>query len=212
MRHGVQVLGPGSRSVIWVQGCHFACPGCIVPESWDVLGGSAHTVPELVAWALGCEDLDGLTLSGGEPFLQAAALCQLIDCVRAQRETGIVCYTGYKYEFLARSGTEEQKDLLRRIDLLIDGPYIQSLQASLLWRGSSNQRLICLSDRYAGEVRSSPDVSAGMQVFVDADGSFQPVGVPPEPGWRQTFKARLSEKGLTWEGDRPPAAETKIAE
>jgi anaerobic ribonucleoside-triphosphate reductase activating protein len=79
---------------------------------------------------------------------QAQALIQLIDSVRTSSDLGVVCYTGYSWEYIRDRGTDEQKDFLTRIDLLIDGPYVQSLHAPLLWRGSSNQRLLPLSNRY----------------------------------------------------------------
>ena len=122
----VQVLGSYRRAVIWVQGCAFACKGCIVPESWDSNGGETRTVDELTAWVLAQPDIEGITLSGGEPMLQASILVALIDRLREQRDLGVVCYTGDRLERLQAYGTIAQRELLQRLDLLIDGIYIEA--------------------------------------------------------------------------------------
>lgn len=70
----VRVLGPYQRAVIWVQSCEWPCPGCIVPESWPVGAGETFPIEELVRWILAQLDIEGITLSGGEPLLQAPAL------------------------------------------------------------------------------------------------------------------------------------------
>src|SRR5690606_38477306 len=103
------VLGPGIRAAIWVQGCPFGCPGCIVPESWPEDGGEELAVSELADWLSGIEGIEGLTISGGEPMRQPAALCELIDSVRAGRELGVMCYSGYRHEDLLHRGSEWQR-------------------------------------------------------------------------------------------------------
>lgn len=168
------MLGPGTRAVLWVQGCTLACPGCVVPESWPA-GGQATPVAQLVDW-LAALPVEGLTLTGGEPMQQAPALTRLVDETRARRDLGVVLYTGYRYEDLRRH------PLLERVDLLIDGPYRRDLHADLRWRGSSNQRLVHLTDRYP---RDLPDRSAGLEFRFDRDGRFTFAGVPPWPGYRE---------------------------
>ncbi|MCW3052632.1 MAG: hypothetical protein JWN14_1802, partial [Chthonomonadales bacterium] len=167
----VTVLGPGSRAVIWVQGCPFACRNCIVPESWEAEGGEQISVAELASWVLEQPEIEGLTLSGGEPMAQAAALTQLIRQVVAQRDLSVVCYTGYTHEHLCGHGTPDQQRFLQHIDLLIDGVYLEQRHADLLWRGSANQRLICLSERYRELVATQTaktDRSAGIEFFMDS--------------------------------------------
>src|SRR5690606_3695147 len=119
------VLGPGIRAVIWVQGCPFGCPGCIVPESWPADGGETVTTDEMTDWLLGLPGIEGLTLSGGEPMQQPEALSELIDGVRAVRDIGVMCYSGYRHEDLLHRGSAAQRALLAQVDLLIDGPYIR---------------------------------------------------------------------------------------
>ncbi|MEW6280026.1 MAG: 4Fe-4S single cluster domain-containing protein [Candidatus Eremiobacterota bacterium] len=178
------MLGPGRRAVIWVQGCPMRCPGCLVPDSWSPHGGFPVSVDEVADWVLSLPGCDGLTLSGGEPMAQAPQLAQLVDRIRARRDLGVVCYTGYRHESLK---APRQRELLSRVDLLIDGPYRREEHADLLWRGSRNQRLIPLTARYS---IPSEDRSAGLEVRVLADGRFTFAGVPPWPDYLERLRVR----------------------
>lgn len=181
----MSVLGPFERAVIWVQGCPLRCPGCITPEGLPFEGGELYSVGELADWIVGeCESrgVEGVTFSGGEPFSQAAALCALVDAVRARRDFGVMCYTGWVHKRLLRSGSPEQLEFLSRIDLLVDGPYIESRHGDLLWRGSDNQRLIHLRERYKAEVAriiaGQGDRSAGLEIRELERAGLVIVGVP----------------------------------
>ena len=137
------VDGPGVRFTVFTQGCPHACPGCHNPETWDAEGGFPIETEDLVSLIRSTKYLDGVTLSGGDPLLQAAACAEI---VRAVREEGLSVwmYTGYTYEQI-RDGVAGNDAIraLREIDVLVDGRFIQSRRdASVLWRGSSNQRLI----------------------------------------------------------------------
>lgn len=199
----VEVLGPGQRAVIWVQGCPFACAGCIVPESWDetgdATGGEAVPVAELAQWILKQPDIAGITLSGGEPMMQAAALVSLIDQVQAQRDLGVMCYTGYRLEALQNQGTESQRALLNRIDLLVDGRYVEAQHDNLLWRGSRNQRLLCLSHRYRADLEArlaNGDISAGMAFVSGQNGELYFTGVPAIAQFRPAFEEQMHHRGI----------------
>lgn len=141
----VSVLGPGERYVLWVQGCNKSCPGCVAENAHDMKAGSPIDIGAL-AMEIALSGSDGLTISGGEPFLQAAELAEMIDRVRRFREMGVIVYTGYRYEELLDD--PECRDLLSKTDILIDGPYIKELDDGKSLRGSSNQRVICLTDKY----------------------------------------------------------------
>lgn len=204
----VTVLGPGRRAVIWVQGCPFACRDCIVPESWDTEGGEQACVEELAEWTLAQPDIEGLTLSGGEPMAQAGALLQLVTQIRAKRNLGVVCYTGYTHEHLRGHGAPEQRQLLQEIDLLIDGVYLEQRHADLLWRGSANQRLICLSERYRKMLTTltpGADRSAGIEFFMDTRGAVAFAGVPKQPRFRQEFAARMTQFGIAFDTETEEA-------
>ncbi len=195
----VHVLGPGSRAVIWVQGCPFQCPGCLVPESWSEDGGYEESSEALAEWVIEQKGIDGLTLSGGEPMQQAKALAMLVDRVRLNADIGVICYTGYNIEYILRNGNFDQHALLSKLDMLIDGTYIREKHADLLWRGSSNQRLIALTDRYKNiinETTSDLDQSVGLEFFLDEDGYPSFAGVPSMPGFRMQFEEMMRARGI----------------
>jgi anaerobic ribonucleoside-triphosphate reductase activating protein len=197
----IDVLGPGRRAVIWVQGCPLRCPGCIVPESWDPAGGEALAGATLADWILAQPDIEGLTFSGGEPFQQAAGLVELIDAVQEQRALTVMCYTGYTLGEIQQRGDTEMLALLSRLDLLVDGPYVRAQHADLRWRASRNQRLIALTDRYrtlVSELDARTDRSAGLQ-FRLAGTQFAFDGIPSAPDFSQRFARQLEELGIKLE-------------
>ncbi|TWV48896.1 radical SAM protein, partial [Streptomyces misionensis] len=188
-------LGPGSRAVIWVQGCPLRCPGCVAAETLPFEGGTSRSVAELADWLCGLDGIEGVTFSGGEPFGQARALVELLDAVRERRaDFGAMAYSGFRHEALRRGGPD-RRALLDRLDLLVDGPYLAARHGSLRWRGSDNQRLIPLTDRYR-QVLAEPDTTAGIELSVEVDGSFSWAGVPPEPGFRERLEEQLAARGF----------------
>lgn len=139
---GTSVDGPGLRTSIYVAGCHHHCPGCHNQQSWDPAGGEEYTVEQL----LEVVERDGMnvTLSGGDPMYQAEALVPLCRELKA-RGVNVWCYTGFRLEALQEM--EACGELLRYIDVLVDGPFVEELRdGSLLFRGSSNQRLVSLPE------------------------------------------------------------------
>jgi anaerobic ribonucleoside-triphosphate reductase activating protein len=196
----VQVLGPHQRAVVWVQGCRWACQGCIVPESWSAKGGEVITLGELARWTLAQPDIEGITLSGGEPMLQASALVEFIDLIRQDRDLGVMCYTGYTLQGLQNNGTKAQRELLRRLDLLVDGLYQADQHDNLLWRGSRNQRLQLLTSRYQSYLEDylqDGDRSAGLEFFTGNDQEVSFTGVPEKVDFRQQFEAALRARGIS---------------
>lgn len=144
-RQGTTVLGPGNRYVIWTQGCPFHCEGCITPESRPITHEKMVDVKELAEDIISRKNIDGITISGGEPFMQADTLSMLLEIVSEKRpEMTVITYTGYKIEALSWL---EAKRLLNRTDLLIDGPYISTLDDDTGIKGSSNQRFLYLTHR-----------------------------------------------------------------
>ena len=143
-----RVLGPGRRFVIWVQGCCFDCPQCISPAWRAIKPAKLFTIPELSEAILQTSEIEGITLSGGEPMLQARKLHQLVSRVKAARTLTVICYTGFTLEALREAGAQEVMDLLESIDVLIDGPYIDELNNDSGLRGSSNQRVHFLTGIY----------------------------------------------------------------
>ena len=145
--------GPGRRWALWVQGCSIRCPGCCNPEMFDDRRGRPVAVDELAARIAEAKahGVEGITVLGGEPFEQAAALAQLADHARALAMT-VMVFSGYTLDQL-RDRAEAQA-LLARIDLLVDGPYDQTRPeppppVGRRWIGSANQRMHYLTAAYA---------------------------------------------------------------
>lgn len=139
---GTSVDGPGLRTAIYFAGCDHCCPGCHNPSTWDSAAGESMTVDALVD-AVVAADFN-VTLTGGDP-LQQADLDALAEFVGRVVDAGytVWCYTGYEYERLVADGRWSR--LLGLMDVLVDGPFVQSLRdVSLRFRGSSNQRLVDL--------------------------------------------------------------------
>lgn len=157
-RHGTHALGPGCRYVVWVQGCRRRCPGCLTPESRPLDGGTTLAAADLAADIVLSPHIDGITISGGEPFLQAPALAEMLVAVRSRRPgLTVIVYTGFRHEELM--ARPDARALLELTDVLIDGEYVEALNDGRGIRGSSNQRVICLSPRlrpFADAMVSAP--------------------------------------------------------
>lgn len=145
-REGTHVLGPGLRYVLWTQGCQRRCKGCVTPESQPLDGGTEIDIEALATDIVDNSRIDGLTVSGGEPFLQAGQLNRLLELVHQYRpELTVIVYTGYTIEQLEH--LPQAKEALQNVDVLIDGEYVEELNDNKGIRGSSNQRIIALSHR-----------------------------------------------------------------
>jgi anaerobic ribonucleoside-triphosphate reductase activating protein len=143
MHFPVTTLGYGRRIGIWMQGCPIHCEGCINKDTWD--RDIRHDV-ELQDVLQQCQpwlnQADGLTVSGGEPFAQPEALSALLERVRSQFRGDVLVYSGFEEEFLFRRYT----GILRKVDVLVSGPYLMGVGDSLVLRGSDNQRIKLLTD------------------------------------------------------------------
>lgn len=144
-RHGTRALGPGLRYAIWTQGCPFNCPGCVTPEGRPIVAAKIIDTTTLANDIIGNKNISGVTISGGEPFLQAASIAVLLEKVQLSRpELNVIIFTGFRIEDLQ---SEEALAVLKMTDLLIDGQYLESKNDGVGLRGSSNQRLHFLTDR-----------------------------------------------------------------
>jgi anaerobic ribonucleoside-triphosphate reductase activating protein len=142
--HNSVVDGPGRRSVVQLAGCLLRCVGCYVPETHDLQGGVLMRIGEVVQLLLDRqgEPRDGVTVLGGEPFLQPEGLAALIGALKDQY-LHVTLYTGYTLETLLAREEKAVSEALALTDLLIDGPFVASLtHGAGEWRGSTNQRVI----------------------------------------------------------------------
>lgn len=144
------VDGPGLRFSVFVQGCTHHCPGCHNPESQPLDGGYQYDVADLVRDIKKNKLIHGVTLTGGEPFEQTE---EVLELARSLKDEGydLWIYSGYLFEdLMAGRPHEKAPELLRICDVLVDGPFIQSLNSyELKWKGSSNQRVIDLPATFA---------------------------------------------------------------
>ena len=135
------VDGPGIRMAIFFQGCIRHCEGCHNPNSWPMYGGDRMDTNDIIKKIANDPLLTGITLTGGEPFLQPT---QALVLARFARQGGLSvwCYTGYTFEEI-NEWEDNRKTLLRNIDVLVDGPFeIDKMSLDIPWRGSTNQRLV----------------------------------------------------------------------
>lgn len=148
------VDGPGIRFAVFTQGCPHHCAGCHNPDTHDFAGGSLTDTERLISDLKRNPLLDGLTLSGGEPFCQPEACCELAQAAH-RAGLNVWCYTGYTWEALTREADAARMALLREVDVLVDGPFILARRSlELKFCGSGNQRLIDVkATMNAGEIR-----------------------------------------------------------
>jgi len=138
------VDGPGMRFVVFAQGCPHRCEGCHNPQTHDFDGGNDITIDRLLEEIDKDPMLQGVTFSGGEPFCQAEVLSVLADEI-LKRGLNLISYTGWTFEQLVEKSKNEPAvmDLLKKCSLIIDGRFeIEKKTLSLIFRGSTNQRLI----------------------------------------------------------------------
>ena len=134
--------GPGLRLTIFTQGCLHHCPGCHNPQTHDPEGGSWADTEDILAAAAENPLLDGITLSGGDPFLQPVPCLALAEGAH-KIGLNVWTYTGYTWEALWEENAPEKIALLKETDVLVDGPFLLAERSlELRFCGSRNQRLI----------------------------------------------------------------------
>lgn len=127
------VNGEGARYVIFTQGCPHHCPGCQNPETWDYNGGYEVDVEEIAADYKKRKLLDGITLSGGEPFRQQRVCMELLKLLP---DVNVWVYTGFEYFDICHT------ELAKRADVIVTGPFIERFRCEGQYYGSSNQKII----------------------------------------------------------------------
>ncbi len=156
----VTTLGPGRRIGIWFQGCTLRCPGCVSADTWDFSKGGttvARVLETITSWL---PSADGVTISGGEPMQQPAALEALLRGIRERTSDsfGVLLYSGYAWEKISERVTSWHG----LADALIAGPFDQSSEKTLAWRGSDNQTLHPLTP--LGQEKYAPWISANREM------------------------------------------------
>lgn len=164
------VNGPGDRLVVFFQGCSRGCAGCFNPLTHPFEERDLHTAGELLERFL-TPGIEGITVSGGEPFMQPEGLFELLELSRS-RGLSVVVYTGFTIEEI--KGDPARAACLPLIDVLIDGAYIEGeKETTLLARGSVNQRVHLLSGRYGLEDMYMP---GRVEISIGPDGAVTETG------------------------------------
>jgi len=184
-----QSLGPDNRFAIWVQGCLKRCPGCISKESQPLDGGYKAETADLAANIINTPDIEGITISGGEPFLQSEALVDLVNRVKTKKDMGVIVYTGNDFEEI------EKNELTKLCDIVIDGAYIEELNDDLSLRGSSNQNVRFITKRYENLAKSLYGVKGRKIELHFKKGETTMVGIPDKNSL-SAFQNRTSTGGI----------------
>lgn len=166
--------GPGWRAVLWLQGCSLGCPGCFNPETHSFGSSRRMTAKEILAEVGRAGEIEGLTISGGEPLQQPEGLLALVRAVRRDTTLSVLLFSGYAIEEIR--GLPLGPSILASTDVLVDGRYESTRHLGRGLRGSANQRLHLLTDRYRlSDLEATPTT----EVVVDPDGSIAVTGIAP---------------------------------
>ena len=169
--------GPGRRFVVWVQGCTLACPGCFNPETHDSQNGSYRSAESLLDEILETSeqfrDLEGITISGGEPLQQFGAISDLLTGVRLQTRLSALLFTGFRLNELRDS---QYQLLAQNVDVLVAGRYDQSKRIAKSLMGSSNKEVVFFTDRYE---RSDLDEVPEGEIIISETGELIVSGIEP---------------------------------
>lgn len=188
-----RVLGPGLRYVIWVQGCLKRCPNCINPAGRPLDRNGYYIDTEILFQEMSsAPQLTGLTISGGEPFLQADDLVVLIRRIKTETTLDVMMYSGYTLGELRARQSPSVDEILDNIDLLVDGEYVEERNFNQMYRGSDNQRIHFLSKKYlpfkdrieAAHNRDVEFICRGEEMFV--------IGLPIK-GFQKQFINKIWE-------------------
>lgn len=157
MIEATEAEGPGLRTAIWVQGCLKRCKGCCNADFLKIKPAELCQTQQIIAriqQAKTLYNIDGITLLGGEPFLQAQGLAEIAEATQ-QMGLSVMIFSGYLLEELHDRQFKGASQLLKATDVLVDGEYkIEHTERLRNWVGSSNQRFHYLSSRYTKDIET----------------------------------------------------------
>ena len=150
-----EVEGPGRRLAIWFQGCLKRCVGCCNLNMLDIKPASLISEKELIEYINNIKnEIEGLTLLGGEPFLQAKNIIQVLENI--DKNLTILAFSGYTKKELENLKIDKARELLKYIDVLVDGEYNENLvEDKRRWIGSKNQNIYFFTNRYSKDIFSN---------------------------------------------------------
>lgn len=174
----VTTLGPGRRLGIWFQGCSLRCEGCISVDTWATAKTLIPIEQLMMKLSSYLPLIDGITISGGEPFDQFEALLAIVVQLRERTKVDILVYTGYGVENI----TDQLQQIKPYIDVLISDPFQRQSSQTLRLRGSDNQRLHCFTsqavEKFAYYQQAVTTEDKVLDVMFDAEGVVWFAGIP----------------------------------
>lgn len=167
--------GPGRRAALWVQGCNKRCPGCCNPTYLALVERELVSAASVLDW-LECAhreyELEGITFLGGEPMLQAQGVSVVAQGAQSLG-LSVMVFSGYTNKELDEMQLPGVKKLLRYTDVLVEGPYVESLsENSRRWVGSKNQQFHYLTERYDSRIERGGEVERMLEVRLQSDCSI----------------------------------------
>ena len=192
----VTALGPGKRFGIWFQGCNIGCGGCLAHETWEADAGVETSADSLIESIGSSDEYSGVSISGGEPLMQANELRQFLEVLRnSYPDLSVLLFTGHSETRV----TETYSWLFGLVDALVCGPYEASQAGGEHWRGSTNQTVWFSSRVVAKSLRAwiELDGPQHLQMGTSETGVWI-VGIP-RPGDLTALSSRLESAGLVLE-------------
>jgi len=169
-----KIYGPGSRFVIWVQGCSLGCPGCWNPQMHSHERNNVSPIRDLVSMITAQSEVEGITILGGEPLEQCDSVLALVREVKSLDLT-VMLYTGFEPNEVR---TQCKRKLVQSADVIVFGRYREDLRSTyLLWRGSSNQRIEFHNERYRKVYNATNEMNQA-EIHISEDGSITVTGYP----------------------------------
>lgn len=188
------VLGPGNRFVIWTQGCRKRCRNCINPQGQELEGGYMISVRELVGIIQDQKDIQGITISGGEPLLQVQAVHKLVTMIRESTSLDIMLYSGYQYEkILEFMGLHFFREFFRQIDIFVDSEYREEEDHGEIFRGSGNQHIYYFTPKYQEFAEQIQTAHSRNIEFEVEESEIYMIGIPPKGFYKEMLDAVIRE-------------------
>lgn len=190
----VEVLGPGKRIAIWVCGCKRRCPHCANPELQAFDPGKdipVYRIMEMIRELAEHYPVDGITVSGGEPFEQARDCRELLEGVH-ERIPDILLFTGYTIEELHALRSRDVEQVLENTAVLVDGEYIEEENHGSVLRGSDNQRVHIFNRELEQSYQEYISGQRQYQNFAAPSGIYG-IGLH-KPGFIDELQERLGEQ------------------
>lgn len=191
-----EVLGPGKRFALWLQGCKKKCPGCIYPEGQSLdRNGTYISVEDMLSIiAEKSPLLRGITISGGEPVLQYEALMKLLKGVRKRTSLDVMLYTGYTLSQVKEILGSSSEEFLGMLDILVDGEYYEEENHNEMLRGSANQQIYFFTEKYKpfSELIKNRH-NRSIEWHSSPDGELWMSGIPPK-GFQDRLHQEIIQK------------------